>query len=287
MLNKQRFSLNRIACPNFSMSEFFKFTRSIGLSKVELRNDLPGKMSVEGVVDGLKPAEVQKMANEEGIEIITINALQKFNLASVRDNALSDLEQLLSLSAEIKCKSLILCPNNDISDFRTPAQRYIETVEALRQYGQLFVQYGIAGFLEPLGFGISSLASLPIAMHAVKESGFSCFKVVHDTFHHHIGPDDIGIFGADGFGASYETVYTGLVHISGVEENIPLNSFQDEHRVLVGPNDRMRNKEQIKLLDTLGYMGDYSFESFSPVIQKMGAEELEEALNASLNFILN
>jgi len=286
MLNRQRFALNRIASPSLGLAEFFKLTASLGLSKVELRNDLPGKQSVAGIVDGLKAAEVVRMAKDNGVSIITINALQKFNLASVRKTALKDLNALLSLSAEIDCKAIILCPNNDVADARAPEVRYSETVDALRQYGPLFVKYGILGYVEPLGFGISSLASLTVAMNAVKGSGFGCFRVVHDTFHHHIGPDDSAIYGANGLGASYEVAYTGLVHISGVESDIATSAYRDSHRVLVGPKDRMKNREQIQRLDSLGYMGDYSFEPFSEAVQKMDVKKLTAGINASIDFII-
>ncbi len=286
MLNRQRFAINRIACPSLGLADFFKLAADLGLSKVELRNDLPGKQSIAGVVDGLKAAEVARMAKDNGISIITINALQKFNLASVRKTAVKDLNALLALSVEIGCKALVLCPNNDEADSRAPEVRYSETVDALRQYGPDFVKYGILGYVEPLGFGISSLASLPVAMNAVKESGYGCFRVVHDTFHHHIGPDDAAIYGANGLGAAYEVAYTGLVHISGVESDIATSAYRDSHRILVGPKDRMKNREQIQRLDSLGYMGDYSFEPFSEVVQKMDVKKLTAGANASIDYII-
>ncbi|HCM25668.1 MAG: xylose isomerase [Treponema sp. GWB1_62_6] len=286
MLNRRRFALNRIACPSLDLPAFFKLAVDLDLSKVELRNDLPGKLGAAGIIDGLKPSEAAKMAKDNGVSIIAINALQKFNLASVRKSALKELNSLLSLSAEIGCKAIILCPNNDEADARSPDVRYAETVDALRQFGPAFVKFGILGYVEPLGFGISSLASLTVAMNAVKESGYGCFRLVHDTFHHYIGPDDASIYGANGLGAPYEVAYTGLVHISGVEADIAPDAYRDAHRVLVGPKDRMKNRDQIRRLDSLGYMGDYSFEPFSESIQKMDARRLSAEINASIDFMI-
>jgi 2-keto-myo-inositol isomerase len=158
-------------------------------------------------------------------------------------------------------------------------------VEALQAYGPLFAKYGIAGFVEALGFGISSLASLPPIVGAIKASGYGCYRVLLDTFHHYIGPDDASIFGMDGLGASYDVVYTGLVHISGVEDAIPVEKYLDDNRVLVGPKDRMHNKELIQRLDTLGYLGTFSFEPFGPAIQKLPPDQLASALDASFTYL--
>jgi 2-keto-myo-inositol isomerase len=195
------------------------------------------------------------------------------------------LEQLLELAAAIECPALVLCPNNEKDDTRSPKQKYLDTVEALQAYGPQFVKYGIAGYVEALGFGISSLASLPPIVDAIKASGYGCYRVLLDTFHHYIGPDDEHIFGMDGLGASYELPYTGLVHISGVEDDIPKTQYLDGNRVLVGPKDRMHNKELIQRLDSLGYLGTFSFEPFGPAVQKLPPDQLAAALEDSFTYI--
>ncbi|MDR3123727.1 MAG: TIM barrel protein [Treponema sp.] len=286
MLTKKRFALNRIISPSLTLEEFIKFAAARGLSQVELRNDLPGKTSApNSIIDGLKPAEALKIARGEGVRIITINALQQFNLGDKRAACRAELEQLLELAAAIECPAIVLCPNNNAADTRTPARKYLDTVDALRDYGPLFVNYGVAGYVEALGFGISSLASLPAVVAAIKASGYGCYRALLDTFHHYIGPDDQSIFGMDGLGASYEPAYTGLAHISGVEDDIPAEQFLDGNRVLVGPKDRMRNKELIQRLDTLGYQGTFSFEPFSPAVQKLPPDQLAAALETSFAYL--
>jgi 2-keto-myo-inositol isomerase len=285
MLTKKRFALNRIISPSLGLEEFIKFTAAQGLSQVELRNDLPLKPNVGDIIDGLKPAEALKIARGEGVRIITINALQKFNLPARRSACLAELEQLLELAAAIECPALVLCPNNEAGDKRTPEQKYLETVDALRDYGALFVKYGINGYVEALGFGISSLASLPPIVEAIKASGYGCYRVLLDTFHHYIGPDNESMFGMDGLGAPYELAYTGLVHISGVEDDIPAEKFLDGNRVLVGPKDRMRNRELIQRLDAMGYLGTFSFEPFGEAVQKLPPDKLAAALEASFSYL--
>jgi 2-keto-myo-inositol isomerase len=285
MLTKKRFALNRIISPSLGLGEFIKFTAARGLCQAELRNDLPGKPRVSDIIDGLKPAEALKVARGEGVRIITINALQQFNLKDKRAACLAELEQLLELAAAIECPALVLCPNNRAEDARSPAQKYLDTVDALRDYGPLFVKYGVAGYVEALGFGISSLASLPAAVAAIKASGYGCYRTLLDSFHHYIGPDDGSMFGMDGLGASYEPAYTGLVHISGVEDPIPAEKMLDGNRVLVGPQDRMGNKTLIQRLDSLGYQGTFSFEPFGPAVQKLPPDQLAAALEASFSWL--
>ena len=278
MIDKKRFSLNRITCPAMGMSDFFDLTVSLGLSKVELRNDIGGK----DPIDGMSPKEAARLAAAKGIKVISINALQKFNLASMKAMKAKELDEMLSMAKAIGCAAIVLCPNNDEKDARSPAQRAAETVDALKAFGPAFEKAGMLGYIEPLGFSISSLASLVVAQEAIKKSGHSCFKTVHDTFHHYIGPDELSVLGK-----SYDVAFTGLVHVSGVEDDIPVESYRDAHRVLAGPADRMKSKEQILLLDKLGYRGDYSFEPFAPSVQGLGKKELNAALSKSLDYLLS
>lgn len=277
MINRQHFGLNRIIAPAWGLKDFFEFAVAVGINKVELRNDL----GTRDAVDDLKPTVAARMAKDMGLEIISINALQKFNLASARAQATSELTALLEMAKSIACRAVVLCPNNDPNDARTAARRAAETTEALSAFGPLFTKAGVMGLIEPLGFAISSLASLVVAQDCILKSGFACYRIVHDTFHHYIGPEDQTILGK-----AYDVANTGLVHVSGVEIALPFRDYRDEHRVLVGPADRLNSKEQILRLDRLGFTGDFSFEPFSPAIQNLGREKLADAVRQSLDFIL-
>jgi len=278
MIDQSRFGLNRIIAPSLALEEFFKFAASVGIRKVELRNDL-GNLDA---VDNIQPAAVAQMASDLGIEIISINALQKFNLYSVREKAMSELSALLEMAKSIACHAVVLCPNNDQNDKRSAAQRTAETTDALSAFGPLFTKAGILGLIEPLGFAISSLPSLVLAQESIRKSGFACYRIVHDTFHHYLGPDDQTIWAG-----AYDVKNTGLVHISGIEIDLPIADYRDQHRVLIGPDDRMNSKDQILRLDQLGFAGDFSFEPFSPAIQKLSRAKLADALRQSIEFILS
>jgi len=116
MIETRRFALNRIAAPALRLAEFFGLAAELGLSAVELRNDIRDG----AVTNGLKASEVVQLAREAGVRIITINALQQFNLPSARAKALDELDSLLALCKEIECPALVLCPNNRADDARSP-----------------------------------------------------------------------------------------------------------------------------------------------------------------------
>ena len=276
MIKRSRFSLNRIIYPNLKLEDFYKFIKDLGLNKIELRNDLPGGE----IIDGYSHEQMKEISKKYGVEILTINALQKFNLAAILPETIEELKKLINLSLSIGCKAIVLCPNNDVNDKRGSEEIFEETVKALKSFGPLFRDSGMQGYLEPLGFEECSLRSLVTTMKAIQESDCPVYKIVHDTFHHHIGPDTFDTIGND-----YDISYTGLVHISGVECNIPVYEYRDNHRVLVSEQDKLQTKEQIELLLKLGYAGNISFEPFSKKVQEMEIEKIKSAINHSIEYI--
>lgn len=276
MLDRGRFSLNRIACPSLSLPDFLNFAQRIGIGKIELRNDIRDG----SVLDGLAPRKVAALLKEGGLRATTINALQKFNLASARPKAKAELAALLAVCAAIDCPAVVLCPNNDAADGRSPAARFAETVDSLKELGPMFEKAGVLGFVEPLGFGISSLASIDTASEAIKASGFSCYRVLVDTFHHYLGPDS-----AESLKKAAADGLVGLIHISGVESDIPAAEFRDAHRIMPGPGDVMRSKEIVAALLAAGYKGDISFEPFSESVQKLSPDELGAAIRKSIAWL--
>jgi len=85
----------------------------------------------------------------------------------------------------------------------------------------------------------------------------------------------------------YDIAYTGFVHLSGVESDIPLSTYKDEHRIFITENDNLENLAQIEQLTKLGYEGDFSFEPFAGEIQTMEIEALKTTINQSIDFIAN
>ena len=276
MIQRSKISLNRIIYPKLKLEDFFKFAQDLDLNKIELRNDLPGRE----IIDGYSHEQLKELSKKYGVEILTINALQKFNLAAILPETIQELKKLINLSLSIGCKAIVLCPNNDVNDKRDSEVIFEETVKALKSFGPLFQDSGMQGYLEPLGFEECSLRSIVTAMRAIQESDYPVYKIVHDTFHHHLAPDTF-----ETIENNYDISYTGLVHISGVECNIPVEEYRDNHRVLVTEQDKLQTKEQIELLLKLGYTGNISFEPFSEKIQEMEIEKIKSAINHSIQCI--
>jgi len=276
VIKRSKNSLNRIIYPKLELEDFFKFVKDLDLNKIELRNDLPGGK----IVDDYAPGQLTELSKKYGMEILTINALQKFNLGAVLPDAIKELKELVNLSLSIGCKAIVLCPNNDLNDKRSSEEIFEETVKALKSFGPLFQDSGMQGYLEPLGFEECSIRSIVTAMKAIQESGHPVYKIVHDTFHHHLGPDTFDTIKND-----YDISYTGLVHISGVECNIPVGEYRDNHRILVSGQDKLQSKEQIELLLKLGYARDISFEPFSQKVQEMEIEKIKSAIDHSIEYI--
>jgi 2-keto-myo-inositol isomerase len=144
----------------------------------------------------------------------------------------------------------VMCPVNDRA--WTPPPGSLRA--ALQGLAPILAGAGIGGLIEPLGFEECSLRTKAEAAEAIDTLGLGDrFKLVHDTFHHHLCGDP-RMFPA----------HTGLVHISGVEDRAtPLAAIRDGHRVLVGDADILGNARQIAALRHAGYQGPFSFEPFA------------------------
>lgn len=118
----QRFCLNRKIAPSLSIEAFFRLVNSLGLNKVELRNDLPSGR----VTDDLSHQQVRELAERYHIEILTINAVYPFNCCTEQVRNLT--ESLLQEARAIGAKSLVLCPLNDGREVSAS-----ETLNALHQ----------------------------------------------------------------------------------------------------------------------------------------------------------
>jgi 2-keto-myo-inositol isomerase len=248
----------------------------LGLGKVELRNDLPGGR----VIDELAPDQVRSLAAKHRIEILPINALQKFNLPAALSKATRELEALIELNRSIGCRAIVLCPSNDPADARSAGQSLRDTVAALKAFRSRFEESGVLGYVEPLGFPACSLRSLLSAAEAIREAGSGSYRVLIDTFHHFLGPDT-----ADDLDGKLDVALVGLVHASGVEADVDRAKLEDEHRVLVTARDRMDNVGQIARLLARGYAGNVSLEPFSAQVQRLERGAFAEAVRQTVDLL--
>ena len=109
MIQRSKISLNRIIYPKLKLEDFFKFAKDLDLNKIELRNDLPGGK----IIDGYAPGQLKELSKKYGVEILTINALQKFNLAAILPETIKELKKLINLSLSIGCKAIVIVIRNN------------------------------------------------------------------------------------------------------------------------------------------------------------------------------
>jgi 2-keto-myo-inositol isomerase len=265
-----------MTAPRAVLRDFLRLTAAVGLSKVELRNDIAGV----GITDGLEPRRVRDMLAEYSVRVVSLNVLLCFNLPERFGDAQAELRELAASAAALGCPAILLCPNSDPADRRTREEAFADTVQALAALEPILLDQGLLGYIEPLGFPESSLRSLLDAQRAIRESGCRCYRIVYDTFHHHLGPDD-----ASTVEKEYKVALTGLVHVSGVARRSNREVYRDSHRILPDGRDHLGSLEQVRRLLRLGYPGDFSLEAFSPAVQMLGASALRDALQASIEYL--
>ncbi|EYD78221.1 Inosose isomerase [Rubellimicrobium mesophilum DSM 19309] len=162
-----------------------------------------------------------------------------------------------------------MCPLND----GTPVA-FDDLVAALKAMKPILDARGLTGLVEPLGFPVSSLRTKAEAIRAIEAAGGQgTYKLVHDTFHHHLAGE-----------TEFFPEWTGLVHISGVTDpSVAVADMLDAHRVLVDGADRLGNLAQIRALLDAGYEGPFSFEPFATEVHDLA--DPTQALRDSIGVI--
>ena len=124
---------------------------------------------------------------------------------------------------------------------------------ALTDLKGILGKHGLQGYVEALGFPISTLRFKKEAVDAIADvNGEATFGLVHDTFHH-VGSSDPDLYPKK----------TGLVHVSSVvDSDITFTDMLDGHREFVMEGDRLDSVAQVKALFDGGYEGYISFEPF-------------------------
>jgi 2-keto-myo-inositol isomerase len=261
------FSLNRMSAPRLPFGQYVSLCQRLDIRTIEIRNDLDG---VE-MRDGTPAAELRAAAEEADLTILTINALPRFE----QWNAEREREaiELADFAADCGARALVLCPTNSPDDKRSAGDRHADLVTALQVLAPILSERRLIGLIEPLGFDGCALRRKSDAVKGIyAAAGERVFKLLHDTFHHHRSGEDI-----------FYPDLTGLVHISGVEHDLPVARMDDSHRVLVGAADRLGNVRQLKTLLQRGYRGAFSFEPFAAELAE--ADDIEDRLRTSMDFV--
>jgi 2-keto-myo-inositol isomerase len=264
------FSINRISAPRIPFADFTALVKRLGVGAIEIRNDL----AEAEMVNGAPAKDIGAAAHAQGLVIRSINALQRFEQFDAK--RLHEAQEMIRYAVDCGAEALVLCPTNDLRDKRTADQRHLDLVHALKQLKPLLIEAGLVGLVEPLGFEECAVRRKSQAVRAIREiGGQDTFKLVHDTFHHHLAGEDL-----------FFPELTGLIHISGVEDTaITPAQMRDSHRVLVGQADRLGNAPQLNTLLNAGYKGYVSFEPFAEEIASASAADIEQQLARSMAYL--
>ncbi len=263
-----RFALNHMAAPSLPVEDFFALAASLGIDAVEIRNDLAGN----AILDGTRAEVIKQAAARHGVAIISINALQRFNEWNA--TRAREARELIDYAKAVGSQALVLVPKNDGTGC-ADGERQANLRRSLKELRPMLDAAGIVGLVEPLGFAICSLRSKAEAADAIETlNAQPTFRLVHDTFHHHLAGE-----------TPFFPHLTGLVHISGVSDTaVSVSDMRDPHRVLVDANDRLGNAAQISALLQASYKGPFSFEPFASEVHAL--KDPGAALKASMDYIL-
>lgn len=272
MTDKLSFALNQITAPRLSCGEFIQLAKRLGCSGVELRNDLRDKRLCDReFFDGDSPERMGAIVRENGIRLLGLSEVYAFNRWS--DEIRNKVDRLIGEAVASGAESISLIPSNDgrteTDDARLDALR-----NALSRILPMLEGTDLIALVEPLGFPTSSLRRKGEAIAAIKAVGGDArYRLVHDTFHHHLASEQ-----------EFFPEWTGIVHISGVvDPSVEVRDMQDRHRILVTGEDRLGNLSQIAALSAAGYRGAYSYECFAPSVHESAS--LESEVGQSLAFI--
>ena len=259
-------SLNHMTAPNLGWRDFLALAKDVGATGIEFRNDLPTPL-----FSGDNPEQVGAAVKASGLTLYGLSQVYPFN--AFNDDIAKEVAALISIAKRCGAQSISLIPRNDGIGLEK-SERQSNLRLALQEINPMLNDAGIFGLIEPLGFQRSSLRRKEETVDAIETvNGGDVFKIVHDTFHHHLAEE-----------TEFFPQHTGMVHVSGVvDTTLAIHEMEDEHRVLVDHHDRLGNVAQIKSLLNQGYEGPISMESFSPVIH--AAPNISVLLKDSFKFM--
>ena len=261
-------AINQMIMPNSSFEEFITLAKKLNVKAIEIRNDIATNLIEEN-----KPNQIKKICEENSIEILTINALQKFNIWN--EERTKELIKLCDYASQTGIKAIVLVPLNDNSiNNEKDQEKLLEN--SLNNIEKILQNYDLSCLVEPLGFKQSSLRKKSNAVNIIKSLDTNKIKILHDTFHHSLsGEKDI-----------YPDL-TGLIHISGTSKNYIKNyvenTLTDDHRSIIDESDILDNVKQLNEFLNYGYEGFFSFEPFSNSL--IQSDNIFESTKKSFDFI--
>ncbi|MDP3196887.1 TIM barrel protein [Tabrizicola sp.] len=263
-----RFALNRTCAPQLPLDAFIALATSVGVQAVEIRNDIEGRE----FADGTPARDVLARLQDVGLEVASVNALQRFNDWS--PTRAKQAEAIIAYASALGAPGVVLCPVHNEDHGWTDAQAEKNLRNGLRQLRPILQVHGITGYVEPLGMKGSTMKRQDMAVAAVTDiDGWDDYKLCYDTFQY-FRCGDTRLF----------PQHIGLAHMSGIARtDLSPGDLVEPDRGLVFVGDRVGNIAKLRGLKAAGYEGFVSMEPFSPEVQN--DPELVAHLRASLEYV--
>lgn len=263
-----RLAMNRTCAPGLLLNDFIALAQEVGVAAVEIRNDVEGRE----FADGTPAPEVRSRLDDAGLAVASVNALQRFNDWSADRGA--EARALVAYAAALGAPGLVLCPVHTPEDW-SGAVREAKLRDGLKQLAPILRDYGLTGYVEPLGMRHSTMKRQDMAVAAIGDLGaWDCYKLCYDTFQFFRCGDD-RLF----------PEHIGLAHMSGISRtDLEPADLTEPDRGLIFAGDRVGNAAQLQALTGAGYAGYLSIEPFDPTVQNDSA--LAQKLKASLDYVM-
>jgi len=261
------FALNHMTVARASFRDLVALAARLGCVGIEARNDLP-----QPLFDGMDPTAAGALVRDNGLRLLALAEVKRFNDWS--DEKAAEALALMKIARAARAEAVSLIPRNDNLGMGN-GERQAALRVALKALKPMLEDHGLIGMVEPLGFEVCALRYKSEAVEGIEAvGGKGRFKLVHDTFHHTLA-----------HGGPFFPEHTGIVHVSGVvDQDVGLNEMRDPHRVLVTPQDRLGNVQQVAALQAAGWNGPVSFEAFSPEVHALA--DPATALRASMDHMV-
>ncbi len=248
-----KFAINRTCAPQLSLAEFIKLAVGAGVGAVEIRNDIPGRE----FMDGTEAAEVRERLQEANLKVASVNALQRFNDWTIEREA--EAKALIGYASKLGAPGVVLCPvhNPDHGWSSIDAEKNLRS--GLRHLRPILQDFGVKGYVEPLGMAGSTMKMQSLAVAAIADiEGWNAYELCYDTFQF-FRCGDTALF----------PERIGLAHMSGITRgDLPPGELTEPDRVLIEDTDHVENLRQLRALKEAGYEGYVSMEPFNVAVQQ-------------------
>ena len=241
------YALNHMTVARLGFEQLISVALRLGCIGVECRNDLPGAL-----FDGMRPSQAGDLIKQASLRLLSLAEVKQFD--RLTSDSLDEILLLLDIAAAAGAEGVALIPAND-GDFNPSDPSGLSA--AIELIAPHLAERQLTGLIEPLGFNTCAVRHKQPVIYLLEKLGLtSQFKLLHDTFHHHVATD-----------SEFAAAHIGLVHLSGVTHpTLGIGEMRDPHRGLVDQDDRLDNIGQIQQLVADGYDGAFSFEAFSLAI---------------------